>query len=256
MREKIRLLYILAKADFRKRFIGSYFGVVWMFIQPVVSVLIYYCVFQLGFRSNPVNDVPFVLWLIPGIVPWFFFNDALQNGVSAFVAYRHLVKKMVFDVSLIPVIKVAASLFVHIIFLAITVIVFLCLGQKPSIWWIQSLYYVFCNIVLIAGIVYLTASVNVFVKDMGQLVNVLLQFGFWLAPIMYTFEMMPTGFQTFLKLNPFCYIVEGFRDCFIYHRGILENSYGTGYFWIVTLIVFGIGIFVFKRLETHFADVL
>ena len=72
-RELIRnrkLIWELAKADFRKRFVGSYFGVVWMFVQPVVTVLIYFMIFQLGFKSvPPVPGVPYMLWLVPGIVP-------------------------------------------------------------------------------------------------------------------------------------------------------------------------------------------
>ena len=69
----------LAKADFRKRFVGSYFGVVWMFVQPIVTILIYFCIFQLGFKSTPpVPDTPYVLWLVPGIIPWFFFQEFLR----------------------------------------------------------------------------------------------------------------------------------------------------------------------------------
>ena len=67
--EKKKMIVELAKADFRKRFVGSYFGVVWMFVQPIVTILIYFCIFQLGFKSTPpVPDTPYVLWLVPGIV--------------------------------------------------------------------------------------------------------------------------------------------------------------------------------------------
>ena len=71
-----KLIWDLAKADFKKRFVGSYFGMVWMFVQPLVTVLIYFFIFQLGFKSvPPVPGVPYVLWLVPGIVPWFFYRS-------------------------------------------------------------------------------------------------------------------------------------------------------------------------------------
>ena len=74
-----KLIWDLAKADFKKRFVGSYFGMVWMFVQPLVTVLIYFFIFQLGFKSvPPVPGVPYVLWLVPGIVPWFFYSEALN----------------------------------------------------------------------------------------------------------------------------------------------------------------------------------
>ena len=78
-----KLIWDLAKADFKKRFVGSYFGMVWMFVQPLVTVLIYFFIFQLGFKSvPPVPGVPYVLWLVPGIVPWFFYSEAL-NCITA-----------------------------------------------------------------------------------------------------------------------------------------------------------------------------
>ena len=75
---KRKMIWDLAKADFRKRFVGSYFGIVWMFVQPIVTVLIFFFIFQLGMKSTPpVPDTPYVIWLIPGLVPWFYFQEAL-----------------------------------------------------------------------------------------------------------------------------------------------------------------------------------
>ena len=101
------IIWDLAKADFKKRFVGSYFGIAWMFVQPVVTVLIYFLIFQMGFKSTPpVPGVPYVVWLVPGIVPWFFFAEALNLGTSVLSEYNYLVKKVVFNVSILPVIKV------------------------------------------------------------------------------------------------------------------------------------------------------
>ena len=122
-----RLILDLAKADFRKRFVGSYFGVVWMFVQPVVTVLIYFCIFQLGFKSvPPVPGVPYVLWLVPGIVPWFFFSEALNTVTGCLQEYSYLVKKVVFQVEVLPVIKLISSLMVHCFFVAIMIVMALC----------------------------------------------------------------------------------------------------------------------------------
>ena len=70
------LIFSLAKSDFKKRFVGSYFGIVWMFVQPLATVLVYTLIFQVGFRATtPIAGIPYVLWLIPGIIPWFYFQD-------------------------------------------------------------------------------------------------------------------------------------------------------------------------------------
>ena len=104
--QKRTMVWDLAKADFKKRFVGSYFGVAWMFVQPIVTVLIYFFVFQMGFRSvPPVPDTPYLLWLIPGIVPWFYFSEVLNLGTNCLQEYNYLVKKVVFRVEILPLIK-------------------------------------------------------------------------------------------------------------------------------------------------------
>ena len=105
-----KLIWDLAKADFKKRFVGSYFGMVWMFVQPLVTVLIYFFIFQLGFKSAPpVPGVPYVLWLVPGIVPWFFYSEALNCITGCLQEYSYLVKKVVFQVEILPVIKLISG---------------------------------------------------------------------------------------------------------------------------------------------------
>ena len=112
---KRKLIWELSKADFRKRFVGSYFGVVWMFIQPIVTVLIYWLIFgPIGFKSAPpVPNASYVQWLVPGIAPWFFFSEALNCGTGCLQEYNYLVKKVVFKVEILPVIKLISCLFVH-----------------------------------------------------------------------------------------------------------------------------------------------
>lgn len=251
-----QLILTLAASDFKKRFIGSYLGVFWIFMQPIVSIVIYYFVFQIGFKSNPVENMPYVLWLMPGIIPWFFFNDTLQSGVSTLSSYKHLVKKMVFRIDILPLIKVVSSLFIHFIFIFILMLVFLIFGKSPSIWWLQTIYYLVCNIMLVTGLVYLTSAINVFVKDTNQIVNIFLQFGFWIAPIMWDISRMPEKIHWILRLNPFTYIVDGFRDCFVYHVGFWTKPYMALYFWLFTLVIFMSGVKLFKKMEPHFADVL
>lgn len=254
---KRELLLTLAKADFKKRFVGSFLGVVWMFIQPVVTVLIYFVIFQLGFKSQPVADVPYVLWLIPGIVPWFFFQDAWGGATNCLYEYQHLVKKMVFRVSILPIIKITASFFVHLIFIGILLGVYLLAGERPSLWWLQCVYYTFCTAFLVLGLSYITASANAFFKDMGQFVQIILQIGMWAAPIMWSENMFSEGtVRMVLRLNPFYYIVEGYRDCFITHVGFWRHPGLTLYFWCVAAGIFLIGTSLFRRLRPHFADVL
>ena len=140
---KRKLILDLAKADFKKRFVGSYFGIVWMFLQPLATVIVYFCVFQLGFKSVPPVDYPYVLWLIPGIMPWFYFSEVLNSGTNCLQEYSYLVKKVVFCVEILPVIKMLSCMMVHGIFAIIMIVVFLAYRIPPRFSWLQIIYYTF-----------------------------------------------------------------------------------------------------------------
>ena len=104
---KRRLIWELARADFKKRFAGSYFGILWMFVQPVVTVVIYYIVFGVlrGDIVPQTEEYPYLLWMLAGIVPWFFFQEALNSGTNSLNEYSYLVKKIVFPVHILPVLS-------------------------------------------------------------------------------------------------------------------------------------------------------
>ena len=138
----------------------------------------------------------------------------------------------------------------------ILLVVYLIAGEEPSLWWLQAFYYSACTAFLVIGLSYLTSAANVFFKDMGQLVQVILQIGMWMAPIMWSENMFSERIGRIVRFNPFYYIVEGYRDCFIHHKGFWEHPNLTLYFWGVSIVIFGIGAIMFKKLRPHFADVL
>lgn len=259
--EKRRLIWDLGKADFRKRFVGSYFGVVWMIVQPIVTILIYAFIFgPYGFKSAPpVPDASYVAWLVPGIVPWFFFSESLNSVTNCLQEYSYLVKKVVFKVEILPIIKLISCLMVHIFFVLIMVGMYLVSGRMPMATWMQILYYTFAASMLALGIGYFTSAVNVFFKDMAQIVSICLQFGIWMTPIMYDeslFTDRAPWIGILLKLNPFYYIAAGYRDSMLTGNWFWERPTMTVYYWTVTIIVLLIGLKMFKRLRPHFSDVL
>lgn len=251
-----KLIMNLAKNDFKTKYVGSYLGIVWAFIQPTVTIVVYWFVFQVGLRSGNVGDFPFILWLIAGLVPWFFFSEALGAGTSSLMEYQYLVKKVVFKISILPVVKVISALFVHLFFMAITVLIYSLYGYTPDVYTLQIIYYTFCTFVLSLGIIYFTSSIVIFFRDTSQIVNVFLQIGIWMTPIMWQISILPDRFLWIFKTMPMYYIVMGYRDSLINKVWFWEKIYETAWFWGCTIVLFGIGTMVFKKLKVHFADVL
>lgn len=246
----------LARKDFRTRYVGSYLGVIWAFAQPAITILIMWFVFQVGFRSAPVEKFPFVLWLISAMIPWFFFSDSLHNATGSIVEQSYLVKKMVFRVSFLPLVKIVSALFVHLFFLVILLVVFAAYGYPPGLHSLQLLYYLMATIALVLGLAWITSSVVVFVRDMSQMVAIALQFCFWLTPIFWSFKMLPPALVFWFRLNPVYYLTEGYRNTLVFHRWFWEDPGLAAYFWGLTLVLWGVGAILFRRLRPHFADVL
>ena len=113
------LILQLTIRDFKSRYLGSYLGLLWAFIQPVITILIFWFVFEVGFKSAPVGDSPFILWLMTGIIPWFFISESLASGTGSVVENSYLVKKIVFRVSMLPVVKLLSALVVHVFFVLV-----------------------------------------------------------------------------------------------------------------------------------------
>ena len=255
-----RLIFKLAKNDFKTRYAGSYLGIVWAFIQPVITILVYWFVFSVGFRSGTGDlGVPFVLYLVAGIVPWFFFQDALIGGTNSMLEYNYLVKKVVFNISVLPVVKIISALFVHCFFVLFTIILYAAYGKFPDVYYFQLIYYSICVFILVLGLSYATSAIVIFFRDLAQIINIALQVGICLTPIMWIAETSLQGHETLqkiLKLNPLYYVVSGYRDTFLMKSWFFEHAGWTVYFWVFTILCFLFGSWVFKRLRIHFADVL
>jgi teichoic acid transport system permease protein len=254
-----KLVLSLAKNDFKTKYAGSYLGTIWAFIQPIVTICVYWFVFGMALRAGSGDrGVPFVLWLVAGLVPWFFLQDGLTSGTNALLEYNYLVKKVVFNIRILPVVKVLSAVFVHIFFIVIVLVLYAAMGYLPDLYDLQLIYYSFCILLLILGVTYLTSAVVVFFRDLSQIINICLQVGIWMTPIMWseTDFSMPSWLLFILRLNPVYYIVQGYRDSLITKTGFWEHPGLTAYFWIFTLVVLLFGTRLFRKLQVHFADVL
>ena len=250
------ILWDLVKNDFQARFAGSYFGVFWAFVQPVITMCLYWFVFQVGLRAGNASDYPFILFLMSGMIPWFYFSDALNGGTNSLIEYSYLVKKVVFEVRILPVVKVVSNIFVHLFFVVVIEIVCLCYGFTLDFYLLQIIYYIACSSFLVLGLSYITSSCTAFFKDMTQIVNIILTIGVWATPIMWTVDMLSPMLRLVFRLNPVYYIVDGFRDTLLVKRWFWEKPVWTIYFWMFSMLVYMLGVALFNRLKVHFSDVL
>jgi len=250
------LIMSMAKREMMNQYVGSLLGFIWNFINPLVMVFIYWFVFSLGLKVKPANNVPFVVWLTAGLAAWGVFADIVNSSSGSIAANAHLIKKTLFRSEILPVVKVVSCLLTHGIFLGVLLGLLLFQRMPCSIFYMQFLYYIICTIMLALGIGWAVAALNVFIKDVAPIVGVILQIGFWGTPIFWDIKIMPEAIQTLLKLNPMYYVVQGYRESFIYFKPFWQHPYLTLYFWAAASIIFVCGSLIFRRLKPQFADVL
>ncbi len=254
---KRRLVFELARNDFRARYTGSLVGTGWAFAQPILTILMYLFVYRVAFRGSPQLDgIPFVVWMIVGITPWFFFAEGVATTTTAFTEYSYLVKKIPFDLAIVPSIKVVSSALIHALVWCIVVAIVAISGITPHLAWLQVPYYFFALFALVSGLGLLSASITPFFRDTSHIVAVVLQFLFWLTPIGWSIQTAPEGFASVLQYNPVFYIVEGMRDALLrnepfWHRPVLLATF-WGFVVLLHLVSYGL----FRRLRPHIADVL
>jgi lipopolysaccharide transport system permease protein/teichoic acid transport system permease protein len=250
------IIWALAVRSFQNRFIGTGFGAAWSVISPLATVIVYWLVFSLGFKATGPQGIPFAVYFMTAFLPWVFVSEGLSTSVSAVVANRHLVKKMVFPTELLPMVEILASSFGHLILLGFTILLLLVHGIVPGWWSLQILYAYFCAVSLALGLGWLLAAVNVFHRDVGPSLATVLNFWFWLTPIVWSVDMLPERWRFLLNLNPMFHVVEGYRAALLYNRPVWSDLSQSLVFWILVLLLGIGGAYVFRRLKPEFADVL
>lgn len=250
------MIMAMAMRDIQIRYAGTLGGFAWSIIQPLMMILIYCFVFSVGFKVKPPGGIPFIVVFLCGLIPWLIFSETLMSSVRVITANTHLTKKTVFPTEILPVTCLVASLIPHCVMLIILIIVLLVNNISFSFYNFQFLYYLFALSVFSLGLNWLFSAINVFCRDVGQTLGIVLNMWFWITPIVWPLNMIPQKYQYFIKLNPMYYIVEGYRSSFVYHVPFWHNYSMAIYFWIICLSVFIIGAFTFKKLKPEFAEVL
>lgn len=244
----------LSSRDIKYKYFSTIGGTLWLILDPILFVALLWLIFS-NFKSGPNTDVPFLAYLATGFCLWQLFSTILSGGTNSIKQYSFLVTKINFPIFLIPMVKVCSALIINFIFLGVIFILLSILGITPTVKWGLALYYQFSVSILSLGLIYITSSINIFIKDMTEIVNIVVRFGFWLTPIFWSIDRIPEKAVEILKYNPMFYIVEGFREALLPNYSRLELSDHI-YFWGFTISIFILGTIIFKKLKPYFAEVL
>ncbi len=251
------LAWRLGRNDFRNRFASTSLGTIWGFLQQFIFMITYVIVFQYILKTGSAGEYPYVVWFLPGMSMWLSMNDMIMSASNSIRTYSYLVKKVVFPVDIIPIISIIASSFISMFLFIISIIIASFMGFVPNV--LLLIYMIFAMYCFVIAFTRFTSAVATLVPDFSQLLGIVMQLIFWFTPIVWNMTMLENHpkIQTLFKCSPFNYLVTGFRQVFIGENIITEhNGIFTIIFWIITLIIFIWGNYIFKKSKKDFADVL
>lgn len=247
------LLKTNVKKDIRGKYKASFLGVLWSFINPLLSVFVYSIVFRFLLR----NDIPnFLIFLIVAIIPWNFFTTVISQGTTCIVGNGGVIKKVYFPRIILPI-SVATSGLINFFISCFIIFAFL-IGSGIGLTWLVLLlpFIGIIQYIMSLGMSLILSAVNVYIRDVEYIVGFILSLAFYATPILYdasTFSF-PSYILFILNLNPMTHLVNVYRDILYYQQLPQLSS-------IIVLVVFSVtmlvlGVIIFQKLQKRFAEEL
>jgi len=246
----------LTKRDFRTKYVSNLFGLSWAILEPLAMMFILWFVFTFIRSGGRHSDVPFPLFLISGLVAYDYFNKTLNSATRSISAYGFLINKVNFRSAIIPLVKISSEFMLHMIILVIVAIILILNGMPVTLYWLQVFYYLFAMIFLLTGITWFTSSISLFFPDINYIITIVMRVMFFFTPIFWQAKDIPEKMAVYFRLNPLYYLINGYRDSFLYGKGFWLHPADTLYFWSIALVFMLLGVVVFKRLRPYFAEMV
>lgn len=249
-------IYEIAKKNMQQQTLRTSLGIGWVFFRDVMYFSVFIMFRFLMSGSSNVEGMNFILFLMLGMIPWNFMNECINGGISSIKSNKSVLSSMKFPIVVLPTIEIIAIFMKRMFTLIILFIVIILFGNLSDItWWILGYYFMAMFIFMILWNQIFSAIIALS-NDFEQLYRALASVVFFTMPIIWSFEVL-NGFPWLIrifKLNPFVYIIEGFRDACV--LGTMPDLEYSLYFWGISLILFIIGAILQYKLRRHYVDLI
>jgi lipopolysaccharide transport system permease protein len=251
--------FILASilGELKGRFARSRLGLFWSIVHPLAQATIFALVLAevLGAKLAGVeNKAAYPIYLMAGMAAWGLFSEILNRCLSVFIEYAGTLKKIAFPRICLPVIVGGSALLNHVLLLLAVTVVFLFFGHYPTVYWLVLPWGAALIAMFAFGLGVMLGVFNVFSRDVGQVVSVVLQIWFWLTPIVYTRDIVPEHLRWLIDLNPMVPLVRIYQDALLFERWpdftlLLVPS-------VIAVGLFAASFLLFRRASAELVDVL
>ncbi len=254
--KNISTILTLTKIDLIRNYYGSLIGWLWAILKPAFKIFIYYFMLVIGLKiSKDMFGYPYFLWLISGIIPWFYINDMLSQGSASIRKYSYLVTKMNFPLSAIPTFTSMSRFIIHICLVTITVFIFFISGYTLDIYMLQLPIYMFMLFAFFTILNHLLSLLSAISKDFLNMISSLVFAVFSLSGVIWDPAFIDNNVLSFLlRLNPVTFIINGYRNCFIKKIWFWEDTFSLIFFIVELLLCTILSIVCYKKFKKIIPD--
>ena len=243
------LLKTNVKKDVRGKYKGSFLGILWSFINPLLQVLVYALVFPYIMKVETEN---YLIFLICGIIPWTWFITSISQGTTSITNNANLIKKVYFPREILPISVVTSGL-VNFLISCLIILIFVIFGGLGITWHLVFLpFIIIVQYLFTLALIFVLSAFNVYVKDVEYIVAFIINMLFYATPILYTTEMFNGPILWLFRLNPLAHLINAYRDVFYVHH--IPNLINLSILLGVSILLVIICYIIFKKLEKRFAE--
>lgn len=261
LKEQFQFFYLVRRLsiyELRSLTSGNYLGAAWEIINPAIQILIYWFVFGYGIRQREAIDgIPYFQWMFAGILVWFFINQSVMKASKSIYSKIRMLSKMSFPMSVIPNYVIFSQFYPHLLLLGLGMILLQFMGFPISIYYLQLPLYIAAVLVFIFSLTLITSTLTTIARDVQMLLQSVMRMLLYLSPILWPPTLLPESWQIWVKLNPFYYIIEGYRYSLLGQGWyFIENPLYTLYFIAVMGLTLLIGSYLHVKFRSQFIDFL
>lgn len=256
--QNLPIIRRIAAFNIRSRFADNYLGSIWDYLEPILYIGTYFIVFGLGMYHGSVGDTPYIIWLLTGIVPWYFIQGSFHKGLTSISSQLGLLTKTKFPISVAPVMPILQEVRRFWVMGAITVVVLFLFGEYPTITWIGIIYSLVAMFATALAHNLINSTLSVMIPDYKQAVNALFRLLFFTSGVIINIDAkgLPFVLAQIIKMFPFYYVINSFRDALIYNVWFFQDISYTLFFWLLTFVMLMVGSIVHLRFRASFIDML
>ena len=245
------LLYVLVEKEMQVRYQNKGLGYLWSVANPLANAFVFYVAFKIMMRVN-VED--YTLVLMAGIFPWQLFSNSVNSAPRIFVGNASLIKKVRFPRNILPLSMILNNFIHFLLSVPVIVVLLLFFGESVPWNWIYGIPLLsIATLIMAYGISVLLGTLNLFFRDLERLTAIIMQFAFYLTPIVYTEDMIPEAYKYLIYFSPIAPLMISWRRMFLYGTmdfSYLLTSFGYG------LLFLAIGQWVYNKLSWKFGEVI